>query len=89
MPTSPALAPNPLNDSASHDRVMDATSPTAAFASLARIPLVPESVLKRHGAYCAIDTRFRGAARLLQCLWLKDQGIPTASPTPKSRHADQ
>lgn len=49
---------------------------------LPRIPLVPESVLKRYGAYCAIDTRFRSAARLLQCLWLKDQGIPTASPAP-------
>lgn len=59
------------------------TPPTALsvpiFRQLTRTPLVPEAVLKRHGAFCAIDTRFRSAARLLQCLWLKDQDITTAS----------
>ena len=49
------------------------------FVQLARTPLVPESVLKSHGAFCVIDTRFRAAARLLQCLWLRDHDIPTAS----------
>jgi hypothetical protein len=48
------------------------------FIQLARTPLVPERVLKSYGAYCAIDTRFRAGARLLQCLWLKDKGISTA-----------
>lgn len=43
------------------------------------MPLVPEKILKQHGAFCAIDTRFRAAARLLQCLWLPDHDIPTAS----------
>ena len=56
-------------------------SPSAApsFSSVSRTPLVPESVLKRHGAYCAIDTRFRAAARLKSALWLKSQGIPSAA----------
>jgi len=45
--------------------------------TLPRIPLVPDEVLKQHNVFCAFDTRFRGAARLLQCLWLKDQGIPS------------
>ncbi|WP_157787946.1 PGN_0703 family putative restriction endonuclease [Bradyrhizobium elkanii] len=51
------------------------------FVQLARTPLVPERVLRSYGAYCAIDTRFRAAARLLQCLWLKDNSIPTALST--------
>lgn len=59
------------------------TSTTASskpsFDQLKRAPVVPEAVLKRHGAYCAIDTRFRSSVRILQCLWLKDQGIPTAA----------
>jgi len=40
-------------------------------------------LLRRYGAYCGIDTRFRTAARLLQCLWLKDHGIATAFSSPK------
>lgn len=59
------------------------TAPTAstvpAFRQLIRTPIVPQEVLKRHGAYCAIDTRFRAAARLQQALWLKDQSITTAA----------
>lgn len=56
-------------------------SPSAApgFSSVSRTPLVPESVLKRHGAYCAIDTRFRAAARLQAAIWLKAQNIRTAA----------
>lgn len=50
-----------------------------AFIQIGRTPLVPEKVLKDHGAFCVIDTRFRAAARLLQCLWLRDHDIPTAS----------
>ena len=46
--------------------------------TLPRIPLVPDDVLKQHHAFCSFDTRFRSCARLLQCLWLKDNGIPTA-----------
>lgn len=56
-------------------------SPSTApsFISFSRAPLVPEAVLKRHGAYCAIDTRFRAAARLQQAIWLKEQNIQTAA----------
>lgn len=50
-----------------------------SFVQIARTPLVPEKILKDYGAFCAIDTRFRAAARLLQCLWLRDHDIPTAS----------
>jgi hypothetical protein len=46
-------------------------------APLPRVPLVPQSILRDHGVDCIIDTRFRAAARLLQHLWLRDNGIPT------------
>jgi hypothetical protein len=47
--------------------------------TLPRIPLVPDDVLKQHNAFCSFDSRFRQAARLLQCLWMKDHGIPTSA----------
>lgn len=55
------------------------TTPTAfpSIAPLPRVPLVPEEVARRNNVFFEIDTRFRRAARLLQCLWLKDRGIPT------------
>lgn len=49
------------------------------YVQIARVPLVPEKILREHNAFCVIDTRFRAAARLLQCLWLRDHNIPTAS----------
>jgi hypothetical protein len=55
------------------------SSSVPTFKQLSRTPLVPEAVLKRYGAYCVIDTRFRAAARLLQCIWLRDHDIPTAA----------
>jgi hypothetical protein len=45
--------------------------------TLPRVPLVPDEILRRNSVYFEIDTRFRRAARLLQCLWLRDNGIPT------------
>lgn len=56
--------------------------PSSERRAISRVPLVPDEVLKRHGAFCPMDTRFRKAARLLQCLWLKDQGIPTTISKP-------
>jgi hypothetical protein len=47
------------------------------YTPMTRVPLVPETVLRRHNVHFAIDPRFRRAARLLQYLWLKEQGIPT------------
>lgn len=57
------------------------------FRQLTRVPLVPEAVLKRHSAYCAIDTRFRAAARFQQALWLKDQDIPTVADVSAKPHS--
>lgn len=54
-------------------------SSAPTFKQLSRVPLVPEAVLKRHHAYCALDPRYRAAQRLQQALWLKNQGIPTAA----------
>lgn len=45
-------------------------------APLPRVPLVPQSILKDHGVSCIINSKFRAAARLLQHLWLRDNGIP-------------
>lgn len=47
------------------------------YTPMTRVPLVPENVLRRHNVHFSIDTRFRRAARLLQYLWLSEQGIPT------------
>jgi hypothetical protein len=69
MPDDSPTAPSSTDHSSS-------SVPT--FRQLSRTPLVPEAVLKRHGAYCVFDTRFRAAVRLLQCLWLREHGIPTA-----------
>jgi PD-(D/E)XK nuclease superfamily protein len=52
-------------------------SPT--FIQLAHTPLIPERILRQYGAYSWYDQRFRAVARFLQCLWLRDHGIPTAS----------
>lgn len=46
-------------------------------ATLPRVPLVSEEIARRNNVFFEIDTRFRRAARLLQCLWLKDREIPT------------
>ena len=46
------------------------SAPSAVRRALPRIPLIPNEVLKQHNAFCAIDTRFRSAARLLQCIWV-------------------
>jgi hypothetical protein len=44
---------------------------------LPRTPLVPGEVLRRNNVYLKDDHRFKAAARLLTCLWLKDHNIPT------------
>ena len=45
--------------------------------TLPRIPLVPDEILRRNSVYFEHDSRFRAAARLLACLWLRDNDIPT------------
>lgn len=44
------------------------------LGALPTIPLVPAGLLRRHHAFVATDTRFRAAARFLQCLWREDRG---------------
>lgn len=65
---------------------MSNITPRDPSLALTRVPLVPDDVLKRHNAYCAIDTRFRAAARLLQALWLARNGI--ASVVSESNRAN-
>src|SRR5262245_11246026 len=55
---------------------------------LPRIPLVPQSLLKAHGVDCIVDNRFRAAARLLQRLWLLDNGIATGVHIRKNDDGD-
>lgn len=55
--------------------------PSIDAAPLPRVPLVPDDLLRRNSVFFEIDTRFRRAARLLQCLWLTDRGIPTGHHT--------
>lgn len=75
MTTHTTTIPSPTNGAA----FTSETAPISSFKQLSRTPLVPESLLKSHGAFCVIDTRFRAAARLLQCIWLRDHDIPTAA----------
>jgi hypothetical protein len=65
-----------LNFSAFNQETFMATqSSTFPKSQLPRVPFVPEAVAKRLNAFCPIDSRFRRAARTLQALWLKEQGI--------------
>lgn len=41
-----------------------------------RLPLVPETVLRKHKVHQPHDTRFRACARLLQSIWREKQGLP-------------
>lgn len=68
-----------MNTNHASPQLANPSQSSPSFVQLARSPLIPERVLKRYGAYCAIDGRFRSSARLLQCLWLKRKGIQIAS----------
>jgi hypothetical protein len=46
---------------------------------LARLPLIPPEILRRHRVYEPSDTRFRASARLLQALWREDRQLPIGS----------
>jgi hypothetical protein len=59
-------------------RSSGASAKRQKFAQLMRTPWVPERLLQEYGAFCAIDSRFRRAARMLQILWMRDRGIPNA-----------
>ncbi len=40
------------------------------------LPIIPNSILRRHHVHEPLDHRFRAAARLLQSLWRIKQGLP-------------
>jgi hypothetical protein len=63
----------PSNNTTDHD---DAIAPWQRL-KLPRSPLVPDEILRRNNVYFERETRFKSSARLLQYLWLKDNGIPT------------
>jgi hypothetical protein len=69
----------------------DAASKTGAPFNnkLPRVPLIPDDILKRHGVFCGIDSRFRRTARLLQSLWLKDHGIPADDFVPEGESSSR
>lgn len=80
-----------MSTSNSISNATSSATPTAdhPFVQLPRTPLVPERILRRYGAYCSFDNRFRAAARLLQCLWLRDHDIPTAFSQAKEIASDE
>lgn len=53
---------------------------------LLRTPFVSDTVAKHYDSHCMIDSRFRRAARLLQILWMRDQGIPNAAEEERGGH---
>lgn len=50
--------------------------PNYLLPTLDVVPLVPETVLRRHNVFVPTDQRFRSAARLLQALWRQDRDLP-------------
>jgi hypothetical protein len=44
-----------------------------------QLPIIPQSVLKRHRVLETFDNRFRSCARLLQALWRESQALPIGS----------
>lgn len=61
-------------------------SSVPAFKQLSRTPFVSDAIAKHYGSHCLIDSRFRRAARLLQILWMRDQGIPSAAVEGRGAH---
>lgn len=62
------------------------TSSAPRFKQLSRTPFVNDAVAKHYDSHCLIDSRFRRAARLLQILWMRDQGIPNAAVEERGSH---
>lgn len=70
------LTPVPSSDSSS--------GPTSK--PLGRTPFVSDAIAKYYDSHCSIDSRFRRAARLLQILWMRDEGIPSAAMEERGAH---
>lgn len=56
------------------------------FKQLSRTPFISDVVAKHYDSHCLIDSRFRRAARLLQILWMRHQGIPNATIDERGAH---
>src|SRR3954463_4495309 len=56
------------------------------FKQLSRTPFISDAVAKHYSSHCLIDSRFRRAARILQILWMRDQGIPNAAVEERGAH---
>ncbi|WP_300973511.1 hypothetical protein [Sphingomonas sp. LHG3406-1] len=52
-----------------------------ANSPLRQLPIIPQSVLRKHRAYERFDNRFRACARLLQALWRESQQLPIGTYT--------
>lgn len=48
----------------------------AGFGLLARVPLIPKAIRRKHHVFVETDSRFRQAARFLQLLWRQDRDLP-------------
>ena len=48
---------------------------------LHQLPIIPQSVLRKHRAFEKFDNRFRACARLLQSLWRESQELPIGTFT--------
>lgn len=66
-----------LNTSDAVQRGLEQSART--FTQISRTPFISDAVAKHYDSHCAIDSRFRRAARLLQVLWMHDAGIPNAA----------
>src|SRR4051794_22705187 len=64
----------------------DHGSVATTFKQLSRTPFISDAVAKHYSSHCLIDSRFRRAARLLQILWMRDQGIPNAAAEERGAH---
>jgi hypothetical protein len=62
------------------------SSSAPTFKQISRTPFVSDAVAKHYDSHCSIDSRFRRAARLLQILWMRDQGIPNAAVKERGAH---
>lgn len=49
------------------------------FHQISRTPFVSDAVAKHYDSHCLIDSRFRRAGRILQILWMRENGIPNAT----------
>ncbi|MCD9892102.1 PGN_0703 family putative restriction endonuclease [Bradyrhizobium japonicum] len=49
------------------------------FNQFSRTPFVSDAVAKHYDSHCSIDSRFRRAGRILQILWMRENGIPNAT----------